>query len=1047
MTESMHRVQQLFDQALDLPPGERASFLDAQCIGEPEIRAEVEALLMALGEADQFLVETEERPVSSEEQPGALIDRYKLLQEIGEGGFGVVWMAEQQEPVKRKVALKIIKLGMDSKQVVARFEAERQALALMEHPNIAKVLDGGATPAGRPYFVMELVKGVPITEFCDQANLQLEERLELFEKVCQAVQHAHQKGVIHRDLKPSNILVTMDDSGPEPKVIDFGIAKATSQELTRRTLFTEFRQMLGTPEYMAPEQAEFSSLDVDTRADVYSLGVILYELLTGTKPFELGELMEKGYVDMLRQIREIDPPKPSTRLSTLGDLLVGVAKRRRMEPKRLGRLLRGELDWIVMKALEKDRRRRYATARELAEDLVSYREELPVSAGPPGIAYRLSKFARRHRAAVFAGGVLLLALLAGVIGTGLALQRALDAEQHEREARERAELDEALAEREAARAAAVLGLIQRLLASIDPHSAKGPDYTLRQVLNDFEREFTHSMSDQPEVEAVIRTTLGAAYRNLGMTPQAERHLRAAMQFYGPKGKSSEDARAQAFLFRHWSWLLHDQGDFTGAEDAMAQSVQFYEELEERMELGVSLTGLADMRIHLGDYAVADDDIRRAMRIFEEEGQVDGAEMAMAWSIVARSLSPQGRIDEAIEAHGKALALYERLVGEDNLQAGTAANNLAILLADQKRYEEAEPLYRRSLENSRRWRGPDHVDHSAIVNNLANVLGNVGQMEEAMRLHEEALEIQRRKLPADHPMIAATLHGMGTNLWRQGRSREAEPLIREALEIRERHFGADHIAVASSLSTYGILLNELGRAEEAEKVHRRSNRIYLELQGLDSINQLAGVNNLSVVLKPQGRIGEMEAQYWETFQGIKQTRLREHPWMMAIMLDLLRVLREADRMSEAVPVTREILAIRRKQAAEDPRIIAAAEEDHAEALLAAGRSEAAEDVLRNALRVREATSADSWMRWNCSSLLGEALLQQDRLDEAEALLFEAYENIKPPQDQQAAGLRALERLHSCYVEMAEEDDGFAEEAERLGSEVQAMRSRLKENQGR
>ena len=454
MAENQRAVQELFQQALDRPPAERQTFLDSAC-PDGAIRAEVESLLQAFADAEGFL--TEPAPKGPGERAGDVIDRYRLLEEIGEGGFGVVWMAEQSEPVRRRVALKIIKLGMDTRQVVARFEAERQALALMDHPNIAKVLDGGATPAGRPYFVMELVRGLPLTEFCDQANLDPRARLDLFQRVCMAVQHAHQKGVIHRDLKPSNILVTLHDGEPVPKVIDFGVAKATTQELTQRTLFTQFRQMIGTPEYMAPEQAEMSGLDVDTRADVYSLGVILYELLTGTKPFEVRELLEEGYDAMLRHLRETEPPKPSTRISTLGDRLVTVAQHRRVEPARLGRLLRGELDWIAMRALEKQRSRRYPTVRALSDDLRRFLAGEAVEAGPPSALYRASKLLRRHRTLAITAALVLVSLLAGVIGTGLALQRALDSEAKEHAARTLVEAEKHEIERQAERAELVVG--------------------------------------------------------------------------------------------------------------------------------------------------------------------------------------------------------------------------------------------------------------------------------------------------------------------------------------------------------------------------------------------------------------------------------------------------------------------------------------------------------------------------------------------------------------------------------------------------------------
>jgi len=327
VTDGFERSRALFQRALERPPPEREPFLALECAGDGDLLREVRSLLIAHDEAGD-----DPAPPAPGEQPGERIDRYQLLERIGEGGFGTVWMAEQLEPVRRKVALKVIKLGMDTKQVVARFEAERQALALMDHPHIAKVLDGGATDAGRPYFVMELVRGQPITAFCDDVRLPAARRLELFVQVCHAVQHAHQKGIIHRDLKPTNVLVTLHDGVPVPKVIDFGIAKATSAELTRKTMFTGFRQMVGTPEYMAPEQAEMSGLDVDTRADVYSLGVLLYELLTGSRPFDLGTLLAKGYAEMLRVLKEEEPPRPSTRVSTLGDSSAEIAKRRHTQP-------------------------------------------------------------------------------------------------------------------------------------------------------------------------------------------------------------------------------------------------------------------------------------------------------------------------------------------------------------------------------------------------------------------------------------------------------------------------------------------------------------------------------------------------------------------------------------------------------------------------------------------------------------------------------------------------------------------------------------------
>jgi serine/threonine protein kinase/tetratricopeptide (TPR) repeat protein len=413
--KSIDRI--FWDAAQIASPSERAAFLDRACVGDDMLRRRVEMLLQARSKAENFLespalhlaATLDEPPVR--EGQGTVIGPYKLLEQIGEGGFGVVFMAEQQQPVRRKVALKVLKPGMDSRQVIARFEAERQALALMDHHNIAKILDAAQTDSGRPYFVMELVKGVPLTDYCDQTSLPVRERLGLFIDVCQAVQHAHQKGIIHRDLKPSNVLVTLHDGTPVVKVIDFGVAKALGQQLTDKTLFTGFAQMIGTPLYMSPEQTALSGLDVDTRSDIYALGVLLYELLTGTTPFDRERLRNVGFDEVLRIIREEEPVRPSTRLNTLGPAATVVCAGRQSDPRRLRQLFRGELDWIVMKALEKDRNRRYATALDMAADMRRHLQNEPVHACPPSVLYRFQKFVRRNKTSLALVGLILLTLV------------------------------------------------------------------------------------------------------------------------------------------------------------------------------------------------------------------------------------------------------------------------------------------------------------------------------------------------------------------------------------------------------------------------------------------------------------------------------------------------------------------------------------------------------------------------------------------------------------------------------------------------------------
>ena len=436
MAEWNPQANDIFVRAVEIDaPVDRRLFLEQQCGDDAALRAQVDSLLAAGGKVGSFL----EKPAVPAlpagdvtmvygpltEGPGTVIGPYKLLQHIGEGGFGAVYMAEQEHPVRRKVALKIIKPGMDTREVIARFESERQALAMMEHPNISRVFDAGATASGRPYFVMELVRGVPITEFCDKNRLPAEQRLKLFVTVCHAIQHAHHKGIIHRDIKPSNVMVTLHDGVPVVKVIDFGVAKATAQKLTERTLFTAYGQMIGTPAYMSPEQAEMSGLDIDMRSDIFSLGVLLYELLTGTTPLDSAQLRKAGYAEMQRLIREEEAPRPSTRFSSLGgEATTVLATNRGTDVRRLSQLLRSDLDWIVMKSLEKDRNRRYGSPDNFAADVERYLTEQPVEARPPSTWYRFRKTARRNKAALTTAAMVATVL---VLGTAVSVWQAMRA--------------------------------------------------------------------------------------------------------------------------------------------------------------------------------------------------------------------------------------------------------------------------------------------------------------------------------------------------------------------------------------------------------------------------------------------------------------------------------------------------------------------------------------------------------------------------------------------------------------------------------------------
>jgi serine/threonine protein kinase/Flp pilus assembly protein TadD len=534
------REETIFAAVLAVPSGERANYLDQACGADVQLRQRVELLLRSHEEAGKFLEpgqpvaeRTVVLPAPDAEKPGDVIGHYKIREKLGEGGCGVVYVAEQMEPVRRRVALKVIKLGMDTRNVIARFEAERQALAMMDHPNIARVLDAGATATGRPYFVMELVRGIKITDYCDQNKLDTTQRLELFTHVCHAVQHAHQKGIIHRDIKPSNILVTLHDGVPVPKVIDFGIAKATEGRLTDLTVYTELRQFIGTPAYMSPEQAEMSGLDIDTRSDIYSLGVLLYELLTGRTPFDAQELLQSGLDAMRRTIREKEPLRPSTRLSTMLDAdLSMVAQRQGAEAPKLVHFIRGDLDWIVMKALEKDRSRRFETANALASDVQRFLRSEPVEARPPSSLYRFQKLVRRNKTAFAAAGAVMLALVLGLSMSVYLFVRERKALRSEREARryQKEALERAVsAERRQAelREQAEKGLaLERQMTKMAPITEKftAAGRYMSQGLFDKAEEIMQGIPLDIPQSSILLNTLAEVYARRGQSQAAIRNL-------------------------------------------------------------------------------------------------------------------------------------------------------------------------------------------------------------------------------------------------------------------------------------------------------------------------------------------------------------------------------------------------------------------------------------------------------------------------------------------------------------------------------------------
>jgi serine/threonine protein kinase len=706
MTTWNPRANDLFLKALELHvPGARKEYLDGVCAGDAALRAEVEGLLDAGARAGNFLespapqpllATVEEPPLS--EHSGTVIGPYKLLEQIGEGGFGVVFLAEQQQPVRRKVALKVLKPGMDTRQVVARFEAERQALALMDHPNIARVLDGGQTTSGRPYFVMDLVKGLPITAYCDQARLTPRERLELFVHLCQAVQHAHQKGIIHRDLKPSNVLVTFQDGTPLVKVIDFGIAKALGQQLTDKTLFTGFAQMIGTPLYMAPEQAALSNVDVDTRSDIYSLGVLLYELLTGTTPFERERLKEMGYDELRRIIREEEPPRPSLRISTLGEAATPLSAQRQSDPKRLSQLCRGELDWIVMKALEKDRGRRYETASAFAADVQRYLNDEPVLACPPSAGYCLRKFLRRHRGPVLAAALVLLSLVGGIVGTTVGLLQA----QASAEAERRARRGEAEQRGKAATAEAELKL-SRL--------QRNQKIALLQMA-----------VERQQVEVVYRTSQLNRMKWLGQHAAISR-------------LELEDARQRLALEEAKLTVLQTELVYL-QELALREDLPGHGQRDPQASLGHVAAGYELAK----RWADAADVYTTLASIQRRRGQAGGPELAATRARLARCLLRQTKYTE-VEALLRDGLRDRKKEQADDWLLDDARSLLGEALLGQRKYAEAKPLLLKGYEGMQQ---REATVPAAEKVRLAEALERLARLYDAIGQHRQA-DIWRRKL--------------------------------------------------------------------------------------------------------------------------------------------------------------------------------------------------------------------------------------------------------------------------------------------------------------
>jgi tetratricopeptide (TPR) repeat protein/tRNA A-37 threonylcarbamoyl transferase component Bud32 len=753
--------------------------------------------------------------------------------------MGLVYEAEQRETVRRRVALKVMKPGLDTREVIARFEAERQALAVMEHPGIAHVLDAGETIEGRPFFVMELVHGEPLKDYADAHKLPIEDRLELFIKVCRAVQHAHVKGVVHRDLKPSNILVEERDGIAQPKVIDFGVAKATGQRLTEKTLVTQFGQALGTPAYMSPEQAEMSGLDVDTRTDVYSLGVTLYELLIGRLPTDPNEVGLQAFMAGLL-MRESDPPTPSTRYSTLdGKHREIIAGFRRTDPGGLHREVRGDLDWIVMKAMEKDRERRYETADSLAMDLERYLREEPVLARPPSSRYRAAKFVRRHRAGVAMAAALAVLILAfaGVVSAQAArLARARDQ-----------------AELEALKAGAVNEFMEETLLSPDPMEGLGKDVTVREALDAAVDRLPRSLDEQPGVKAAVLNSIGTAYHKLG-NYEAALPLLESSYTIRRELHSGDDPEVAESLYR-LAALQTSVGDYDAADSLFRSALAMQRRLlaegdGDDDDVATTLVGLGNLLASRGDYEGAAAAFREALDIREREPG-DSLSLASLWDQLGTMFWNQGEYDDAELLLRQSLAVRQSILGDNPLVA-SSMNNLAVVLDNMRDYAAAEPLYRGALDMFRRLLGPDHDEVAAATLNLAILLDTTGQDEEAERLYFEALELDRKKLGDDHPFVANDMTSVAGFLCERDEALRGVPLAREAVDILSEKLEPGHWHLAQSRVQYGFCLTQIGAFDEAERQLLEAVRMLEEALGSDNYRTERARARLNELYEAWGR---------------------------------------------------------------------------------------------------------------------------------------------------------------------------------------------------
>jgi non-specific serine/threonine protein kinase/serine/threonine-protein kinase len=762
-----------------------------------------------------------------------VVGPYHLARRLGEGGMGEVWLAEQKEPVRRRVALKLIKRGMNTREALVRFDSERQALALMDHPNIARVFDAGATLDGAPYFVMEYVSGIPITHYCDQHRLSTRERLEAFAQVCEGVQHAHQKAIIHRDLKPSNILVGEVDSRLVAKIIDFGVAKALSQKLTAETMWTRAGALVGTPEYMSPEQASSSGEDIDTRSDVYSLGIIFYELLAGTPPLEIRQLTLEEF---LRKLREEEPARPSTKIST-GDPATStdVARKRQTDPQMLARQLRGELDSIALKALEKERSRRYASAADLVADVRRFLNNEPVLAVPPSLIYRARKFSRRHRAALATASAFALVLIAASV---VSVRQSIRAN------------------REAAASQRVVDFMTKMFKIADPSEARGNSVTAREILDNASKNIDTGLANDPQLQGRMMSVMGIVYETLGLFKEGEPLLRHAVE-----------VRQRTLGVRNKDTLqsMHDLSVLLGTEGKISEAEKLCRD---------ALDG------------------RKAI-LGNEDPETLRAKEWLGWLLFL-----QGKFPDAEKLYREVIDVAEPKLGHDAELTKTGMNRLGIDFIEEGKYPDAEKVLRDVLATDKRLLGSNDKDTLGAMVNLASVLEKENNLPEAEQLERTAYQAFLQGWGPEHPRTTMTMEDLATTLHHERRYAEAEKLLREALAVERKRWGSENPSTLLTAGNLADLLTDEGKYPEAESLLRQTLEAKRKIMGPEHPSTLVALDELGKVLQKERRYPEAEKTYRDALDGRSRVLGAGHPDTAATAYGLACVLALQGKRDEA-----------------------------------------------------------------------------------------------------------------------------------------------------